>query len=217
MILDTDLVCTPRQEHAHCSGTAHVITPESMPNYAVQSIHIPVEPSPPSPPSPPLSSRLLRHANKFAARFTSLLQPTPSSAEVPIGFCDDEQEEHTIVFDETEHVVSASTQVARIPFLHGTERPIMLKNEHAVPVMPVSLHTDEHVTVFEIEKLTPVCLFPPPAMDFVDGLDHDRLFGVAIAAARAYHVDCCVHQCQPTVDPHRPESPHNSWIMGRVS
>jgi hypothetical protein len=126
MILDTDLVCTPRQEHAHCSGTAHVITLESMPNYAAQSIHIPVEPSSPSLPSTPLSSMLLRHANKFAARVTSLLKPTPSSAEVPIGFCIVEQEEHTIVFDATKHVVSASNQVARIPFLHGMERDRML-------------------------------------------------------------------------------------------
>jgi hypothetical protein len=49
-------------------------------------------------PSTPFSSFLLCHASKAAARITSLLQPSPSSQMDVMAF--DDEEEHTIVFDE---------------------------------------------------------------------------------------------------------------------
>jgi hypothetical protein len=174
MLPDADLV-TPRQENAHCSG-AHVVTPESTPN-CVQSANIQVEPS------PPLSSIFLCHANKFAARVTSLLQPSPS-AKVHIGFYDVD-EEHTIVFDEKEHVMSANPVV-------------MFEKEHAMPEMPstpmtmLSLHDEEQVIVFEMEDaIVPVRLFPlaMPAVASIDGVTHDDGGSLATDAAQVLPSD----------------------------
>jgi hypothetical protein len=67
-------------QEAHCSRT-QVVTPELMPE-----------------PSTPFSSFLLCHASKAAAQITSLLQPSPSPQMDVMTF--DEEEEHTIVFDE---------------------------------------------------------------------------------------------------------------------
>jgi hypothetical protein len=67
-------------QEAHCPRT-HVVTPELMPK-----------------PSTPFSSFLLCHASKAAARITSFLQPSPSPQMDVLTF--DDEDEHTIVFDE---------------------------------------------------------------------------------------------------------------------
>jgi hypothetical protein len=83
----------------------------------------------------PFSSFLLRHANTFATRVTSLLQPSPGA---------DAEEEHTIVFYEKEHVAT--------------------KTLHPMTVLSPP-HDEEQIIVFEMETIAPVCLFPlvPPS------------------------------------------------------
>jgi hypothetical protein len=117
-------------QDAHCSRN-QVVTPELMPEL-----------------STPFSSILLRHASNAAARITSLLQPSPSPQMDVMTF--DEEEEHTIVFDEI--APTPSTLAPSVTNMTPLEMDILPQLD------------DEQMIVFETEMVTPVCLFPaiPP-------------------------------------------------------
>jgi hypothetical protein len=114
-------------QEAHCSRT-QVIMPELMPE-----------------PSTPFSSFLLCHASKAAARITSLLQPSPPSPQMDVMTFDDD-EEHTIVFDEI--APTPSTLAPSVPNVTPLEMEIFPHLD------------DEQMIVFETEMVTLVCLFP---------------------------------------------------------
>jgi hypothetical protein len=114
-------------QDAHCSRN-QVVTPDLMPE-----------------PSTPFSSFLLRHASNAAARITSLLQPSPSPQMDVMTF--DEEEEHTIVFDEI--APTPSTLAPSVTNMTPLEMEILPHLD------------DELMIVFETEMVTPVCFFRP--------------------------------------------------------
>jgi hypothetical protein len=142
---------------AHCPYT-EVVTPELMPK-----------------PSTPFSSLLLCHATKAAARITSLLKSSPSTQRDVMAF--DDEEEHTIVFDEM--APTPSTLAPSVPNV----TPLVME------ILPHS--DDEQMVVFETEVVTPVCLFPavPSAAAFVTNSVCDGGYGLDTDVAPRVLVD----------------------------
>jgi hypothetical protein len=97
-------------------------------------------------PSAPFSSFLLQHANTFATQVTSLLQPSPN-AEMHMVLST-AKEEHIFIFDK--RMTPPTPSMVASTALHVAPTTVIGTPLH---------HKEEQMIVFEMEMITPVCLF----------------------------------------------------------